>query len=277
MPQNTQRYFEEAEQGLEGRSPESPEFLALMRSKIGDRFKKSVTPEKIGLAALLGDPKANWNVRGFNSNEIMSTKELEDYAGPVLEGKKPPEGKRIFGVGAGAQPRTWAHEFRHDLIRDEFGNRMLDVMYGSTSLPAYKANIEQVYEHLTSSNPENSKKSSNERFISYLEALSTPIEEKEKFVLNALKNSYAARHEVDKAIGGFSQIFGKNYIDKNFELNRSGAVGGTKGSKTLPEDVLEFRSKFPFLNFIGRLEDPTSKKKAAGGAIENTTHDRKII
>lgn len=273
MPQ-TKRYFEESEDLISGVSPDRPEFEALIRSKIGGRFKESVTPEKIGLAALIGDPTAKWSLRGFNSYEgIPTAQEIKDYAGPILEGKEPPAGKRIFGVGAGASPRTWAHEFRHDIERNEYNNRMLDVMYGSTSLPAYKANIEKVYEHLTRSDPENRKKSFEERYkIHY-----APLEEKEKYVLNELKNSYASRREINEEMGTFSQIFNKDYIDKNFELNRSGAVGGTKGNKTLPKDILEFRSKFPFLNFIGRLEEPSSKKKATGGAIENTTHDRKLI
>jgi len=277
MPPGTKRYFEEKEDLLTGRSPDSPEFQALVRSKIGDRFKESVTPEKIGLAALIGDPKEKWNLSGFQSKEIIPPEQIKSHVGPILEGREPPTGKRIIGVGASADAGTWAHEFRHDFERNERSNRMLDVMYSSTSLPAYEANIKKVYEYLINSDPENRKKSSNERFISYLETFSTPIKEKEKYVLDALKNSYASRREVDEEIGPFSQIFGKNYVDKNFELNRSGAIGGTKGSKTLPKDILELRSKFPFLNFIGRLEEPDSKKKAVGGMIENTTHDRKII
>lgn len=273
MPPNTRRYFEESEDLISGVSPDRPEFETLIRSKIGGRFKELVTPEKIGLAALIGDPKAKWSLRGFQSREILPPEQIKEHAGPILEGKEPPAGKRIFGVGAGASPRTWAHEFRHDLERNEYNNRMLDVMYGSTSLPAYKANIEKVYEHLTRSDPENRKKSFEERYkIHY-----APLEEKEKFVLDKLKNSYASRRELNEEMGAFSQIFDESYIDENFKLNRSGAVGGTKNGKTLPKDVLEFRSKFPFLNFIGRLEEPSTKKKATGGAIENTTHDRKLI
>lgn len=273
MPPSTRRYFEESEDLISGVSPDRPEFEALIRSKIGGRFKESVTPEKIGLAALIGDPKAKWSLRGFQSREILPPEQIKEHAGPILEGKEPPAGKRIFGVGAGASPRTWAHEFRHDIERNEYNNRMLDVMYGSTSLPAYKANIEKVYEHLTRSDPENRKKSFEERYkIHY-----APLEEKEKFVLDKLKNSYASGRELNEEMGAFSQIFDEGYIDKNFKLNRSGAVGGTKNGKTLPKDVLEFRSKFPFLNFIGRLEEPSTKKKATGGAIENTTHDRKLI
>lgn len=224
MPPSTRRYFEESEDLISGVSPDRPEFEALIRSKIGGRFKESVTPEKIGLAALIGDPKAKWSLRGFQSREILPPEQIKEHAGPILEGKEPPAGKRIFGVGAGASPRTWAHEFRHDLERNEYNNRMLDVMYGSTSLPAYKANIEKVYEHLTRSDPENRKKSFEERYkIHY-----APLEEKEKFVLDKLKNSYASGRELNEEMGAFSQIFDEGYIDKNFKLNRSGAVGGTK-------------------------------------------------
>ena len=88
MPPNTRRYFEESENSLTGRFPESPEFQALIRSKIGDRFKESVTPEKIGLAALIGDPRKSRAFldlmsipHGFQAPRTLSPQEVEAYIG----------------------------------------------------------------------------------------------------------------------------------------------------------------------------------------------------
>ena len=63
-------------------------------------------------------------------------------------------------------------------------------------------------------------------------------------------------------------------VDKNYQINSSRPYIKTED---LPKDAIELRSKFPFLNFVGKVEEPESKKKSTGGTIENTTHDRKII
>jgi len=299
MPPNTRRYFEESDNSLTGRSPESPEFQSLIRSKIGERFKESVTPEKIGLAALIGDPKksrAFLNLMGipygFQSPRTLSPKEVETYIGgsslvgaflkpesfseagaELLGNNKAPEGKRIFGVGAAADADTWSHEFRHDSEKNETANRMMDVIYGSTSLPSYKANVKNVYNYLINSDPANIKKTFKERE----NMRNASLNDQEKYVLDKLKNSYIEGETVEAELGFFPRIFNLDYIDENLELNRSGAIGGTKDGKTLPKNVLEFRSKFPFLNFIGRLDEQAPKKKAAGGNVEKVYIERKMI
>lgn len=299
MPPNTRRYFEESENSLTGRSPESPEFQALIRSKIGERFKESVTPEKIGLAALIGDPRKSRAFldlmsipHGFQAPRTLSPKEVEAYIGggslagifakpeqfsefgaELLDNRQVPEGKRIFGVGSAADAGTWSHEFRHDFEKDEIKNRMMDVIYGSTSLPSYKANIERVYNYLINSDPETTKKKFKERE----QMRNASLNNQEKYVLDRLKNNYIEGESVEAELGFLPRIFNLDYIDKNFELNRSGAVGGNKDGKPLPEDILKFRSKLPFLNFIGRLDEPAPKKKAVGGNVEKVYIDRKMI
>ncbi len=49
MPPNTLRYFEESNNMLEGKSPESygPEFAALMRSKLGPTMEGKPLPSSI--------------------------------------------------------------------------------------------------------------------------------------------------------------------------------------------------------------------------------------
>jgi len=266
MPQNTRRYFEESENLLRGRTPESygSEFAAVMRSKLGERFKHLASPEKLGLMSLIGDPRGSWNVAGVNfptgldnpKNERLMAEALE----PVLEGGSMPKGKRIFGVGRGADAATYAHELRHDKVHDEVTNRMMDLIHGSTSLPAYKANIDKVYDYLSGFD-------FRKKF--------DPIEQKEAKVLDFFKR-LANEEAQASGVGVSKRIFSGDWIKKNVELNKAGAVGGFLGQEKLPNSVIEFRAKLPFLNFVGRLGDG-SVKKASGGMIENTTHYRKIL
>lgn len=282
MPPNTRRYFEESEQLLKGRSPESPEFSALMRSKIGGQFQNLVTPERLGVMALVGNPnEANWDTAGVRFNPLVDNSQIKQFLGPVLEdaNQELPQGKRIFGIGAKADVGTYAHELRHENVGNEEKNRFFDVMYGSTSIPSYKANIERAYDHLIDT-PEYRNSSFEERwFIN-----NVPLQQKEKLVLDTLKGKEkswilkdAAINEGISIVSSFNSEDIENFIDKNLKLNRTGAVGGMKGSKTLPKDILEFRSKFPFLNFIGRLEDETSKRKSSGGNVEKMYVERKLI
>jgi len=267
MPKNTRRYFEESEDLLKGRSPESygSEFAALMRSKLGSPYQHLASPAKLGLVSLVGDPKGDWNAAGVNFlTGLESTKdkqEMETALQPVLEGQPMPEGKRIFGIGRGADARTYAHELRHEDIKGELQNRMLDLIHSSTSLPAYKANVNQVYGYLTDFDPE--KKN-------------TPVEEKEKRIFEEL-NYYLKRAPHDSDLGFFTKAMAGDWLNKNLEVNKAGAVGAFLDGKKLPNSMLKYRAKLPFLNFIGRLEEPKTAKKASGGSVENTTHDRKII
>lgn len=288
MPPNTRRYFEESGNLLEGRSPDqSREFEALLRSKVGDQFKGLVTPENVGLMALIGNPRSKYSLRGVNyypgfSSTTDKQEELirEELSNVLEEGNQElPKGKKIFGLGAAADPRLYAHELRHESTKHEGSNRLFDLMYSSTSIPAYKDNIEKAYDHLIYTT-ENRKLPFKER----LRLANAPINEKEEFVLNALKSKSnnwilrdAAREEGISFISSFKAADIEKFIDRNLELNRSGAVGGFQGSKKLPSSLIEYRSKFPFLNFIGRIDEPAPKKKATGGNVEKVYIDRKMI
>jgi hypothetical protein len=271
MPQNTRRYFEEAEQLLEGRKPEGPEFAALMRSKVGDRFKHLVTPERLGMMALIGNPRAqHWNVAGLNFPKGLGSFEdryrMWEELYPVLRETKQktvPEGKRIFGVGRHADAGTYAHELRHEAVEDELYNRTLDLIHGSTSLPAYRANVDRMFTHLVDFDRDAVE--------------NTSYADKEKAVFNSVGHIIRDEARSKSDLGLLSSLMSNGAIEKNMELNKAGAVGGFLGGKELPGYVIQHRAKLPFLNFIGRIEDPAPEKKASGGAVENTTHDRKII
>lgn len=282
MPPNTRRYFEESEQLLKGRSPESPEFAALMRSKVGGQFQGLVTPERLGVMALVGNPaESNWDTAGIRFNPLASEAQIKEILGPVLENanQELPKGKRIFGIGSQADAGTYAHELRHENVGSEAVNRFFDVMYGSTSLPSYKVNIERAYDYLTDT-PEYRNASFKERWV----IDNAPLQQKEKLVLDTLKGKAhnwilkdAAKNEGISIASSFESADIESFIDKNFDLNRSGAVGGFKDNKKLPSNVIEYRSKFPFLNFIGRLKGLDVERKYTGGNVEKVYTERKMI
>jgi hypothetical protein len=229
---NTRRYFEESGQLREGRTPdESREFEALLRSKIGGQFQDLVTPENIGLMSLIGRPDFKYNYRGLNYPQGLDSPEETEFMREDLStvlrsaNQELPEGKRIFGLGSEADARLYAHELRHEKMGREYINRLMDLMYSSTSL----------------------------------------------------RDAASNRGEKVSFLSRLRSADARKFIDKNFDLNRSGAVGGFKGSKKLPSNVIEYRSKFPFLNFIGRLEEPAVEKKATGGNVEKVYTERKMI
>jgi hypothetical protein len=286
MPPNTRRYFEESGQLREGRTPdESREFEALLRSKIGGQFQDLVTPENIGLMSLIGRPDFKYNYRGLNYPQGLDSPEETEFMREDLStvlrsaNQELPEGKRIFGLGSEADARLYAHELRHEKMGREYINRLMDLMYSSTSLPAYKDNINKAYEYFT-----DSEKNRKLPFRDRVKIKNAPLEEKERFVLDYLKDQNwilrdAASNRGEKVsfLSRLRSADARKFIDKNFDLNRSGAVGGFKGSKKLPSNVIEYRSKFPFLNFIGRLEEPAVEKKATGGNVEKVYTERKMI
>ena len=105
----------------------------------------------------------------------------------------------------------------------------------------------------------------------------TSYADKEKAVFNSVGHIIRDEARSKSDLGLLSSLMSNGAIEKNMELNKAGAVGGFLGGKELPGYVIQHRAKLPFLNFIGRIEDPAPEKKASGGAVENTTHDRKII
>ena len=288
MPQNTRRYFEELGQSLEGRSPDSPEFAALLRSKIGKEYQHLVNPETVGLAALVGDPKAEpSNLYGVNmgnttkslpkriKEKLETDKQLGKYFQEVGSDRPPqtwldtitgkPQ-KRIFALGTQADPETWAHEFRHEEIKHEHENRIQDLL-NSTSYPDYKNKINMWYHHITGS-PDKKK---------------MPFDQQEKFVLDRLRQDLplAVQAYMNKQTGkSVNYEDADSFVKNNINMNRSGVKGAhdAAGNK-LDDFTIKARADIPLLNFIGmgKTSELTPAKKAAGGSVENTTHDRKII
>jgi len=272
MPKGSHRYFEESENLLRGKSPEDygPEFAALMRSKLGERFKGLVSPEKIGLMSLIGNPSEFYDTAGINfkgndkdrlsdiaSRSIRSIAEKGDL-------EKIQEGKRIFGIGSGADVGTYAHELRHEVVNDERKNRVYDLVYGSTSPASYEANLNKAYDYLTGFDFRN-------QYI--------PIQEKEKAVLQLIKEEIA--NERDEAFLFSRPPKEGDFLGENIKLNKEGAIGGFLNNKKLPKSILNDRSKMPFLNFVGRLgsleSEEENKRKAMGGNVERVSYDRKLI
>jgi hypothetical protein len=297
MSQNTRRYFEELGQSLEGRSPDSPEFAALLRSKIGKDYQHLVNPETIGLAALIGDPRTRpSNLYGLNtgSSEYEGTKKSllrrikskigmdEDFGKyfDEIKADRPPktwtetitgkDKKRIFALGNQADPETWAHEFRHEEIKNEESNRIYDLL-NSTSYPDYKNKINMWYQYGRKLGPK------------------IPFDEKERIVLEQLRINLPLEiyEYMKRELSPEDKNSGKgpiiqdaiDFLNANIDLNRAGAKGPYDPTgKQLDRNLIKARADIPLLNFIGKgILESAPNKKASGGSIENTTHDRKII
>lgn len=290
MPKGSHRYFEESGQSLKGLSPDSPEFAAKVRSKIGREYQHLVNPETIGLASLIGDPeKTPSMVYGLNvnkeqgnllqriKNKIQTEKEFGEYFKemdadrPAVKLREAITGnpqKRIFAFGTKADPAVWAHEFRHEEIKNEEKNRIQDLL-NSTSYPDYKNKINMWYRHI----PGNWDKKN------------IPFDEQEKTVLKYLDVS------LPSAIQGYmSKQANKSanfedavdFLTSNIDLNRYGAVGAFDSEgKMLDKSIIRARADMPFLNFIGRSESSSNKnkkeRKAIGGNVERVSYDRKLI
>jgi hypothetical protein len=292
MSQNTRRYFEELGQSLEGRSPDSPEFAALLRSKIGKDYQHMVNPETIGLAALLGNPrKTPSTLYGVNVNKdlksfperIKRKIELDKNLGkyfdemnaerPALKLKEAITGnpeKRIFAFGTKADPTVWAHEFRHEEIKNEESNRIYDLL-NSTSYPDYKNKINMWYQYGRKLGPK------------------IPFDEKERIVLEQLRINLPLEiyEYMKRELSPEDKNSGKgpiiqdaiDFLNANIDLNRAGAKGPYDPTgKQLDKNLIKARADIPLLNFIGKgILESVPNKKASGGSIENTTHDRKIL
>lgn len=315
MPQNTRRYFDELLKSSEGTSPDSPEFEARVRAKIGKRFENEVA-NKTGLMSLVGDPKEYYPLYGVNFPGIRSKeyieKRLKDEVGPDVS---VPDKARIFGLGAGASPTVWAHELRHEKVKDELDNRLYDLMY-STSPQNYAANLLNTYEWMVGNtelidNPYANKtfKQMEKEVLKRLNPITGPAS------LNAAteyqRNQPGVKDEAsseEKASNYASKKAKAKEISVNWDRHLSINADPTRQSRNLLakkvndeklqdqiDQLLNERAALPFLNFVGSpdladlvintplpygrkiLKEEAPKKKATGGAIENTTHDRKII
>ena len=290
MPQ-TKRYFEELDKQAEGRSPESFGMEAILRSKIGGQFQNLVTPENLKKMYMLGRPDAYSYYSGVNARPMIekgrtptqvASKITKDFSSALQDGERVPEGKTIIGVGQNANPNTFTHELRHEKSwsfnpeKDELINRFYDLMYGSTSYPAYTSNLRRVYDAAIREDPEFYKGTEDADYARRRKmAWGASDKDREAYILKHpfLKDLLSPAKE-DVSLPTIAKNVFSDIVDKNYQINSSRPYIKTED---LPKDAIELRSKFPFLNFVGKVEEPESKKKSTGGTIENTTHDRKII
>lgn len=259
---------------------DDPEFVSRIKSLIGKPFESAVNPS---VAANVRDPKRNYSVLGENFYGTTPEEKQEEARHLGLAAL--PEGKHIFGIGAGANPTTWSHEFRHDKIGDEATNRAADLVYGSTSRDAYVANVERLWR----------------LHKNFEEDTETPFADREKYALRLAHGILSSRPEyrVDNI---------KPDIARHISINREGTspfaeavehpVESLIGDKVdtemgrMTKSTAKERAAYPFLLFAGREDLPRSKHyggaslgeevekpkaKKRGGTIENTTHNRKIL
>ena len=260
---------------------DDPEFVSRVKALIGAPYQSLVDPS---VAANVKNPNRKYTVLGenfFGKTDEDKANEAEHLGIAAL-----PEGKRIFGIGAGASPSTWAHEFRHDEIKNEYANRLMDFIHGSTSRDAYVANVEGLWGHNKD----------------YKKDYETPFEEREKYALeqaaNFLVPSYNRVNGIYPDVDQHVEINSKGVNKKNEFIyhpidSLMGNTVDTEKGRIARGTAVE-RATYPFLLFAGRPDLPRSKEhsgaslgeevpqektssKKRGGFIENTTHDRKII
>lgn len=157
MPAGSHKYFEQSNPFGNPTSVDDPEFVAQVRAKLGPRYEDLVNEQTKSQAANIGDFKDPYNVLGYRvrkenfktPEDFIKAKEKDTHLATTkkqLEDIKSPD-KLIYGVGAGASPQTFAHEFRHEKIRDERENRLEDVL-ASNSPQQYRQNLEFLYEQI---------------------------------------------------------------------------------------------------------------------------------
>ena len=258
----TRRYFEERGRALQGSPPTGIEREAQIRAKLGPEYQEAIT--KLGETAMIGDPMEQWSLQGINftpnkSREEM-TKYMENKLEPILSSspeRKLPEGKRIFAIGRKATPQIYAHELRHEGIFDEGYNRVMDLV-NSGSAPAYRDNIESLYNYHMANDPvyENADESGQD-FL----ARKVPFKDKERYVLNIIRPSLTRYFQKEAPVfsGG---DWGSEILRQNYNLNALGAKGAVKDTgEQLQRKVIKERARYPFLNFVGRENMPVAEEE----------------
>lgn len=273
---------------------DDPEFEAKVRARIGAPYVGEVDKN-----VAHGFPKIYRDSLGVNAGDIPIDERRSairhDFGLAALQNYPDPS-KYVLGFGEGASPRTYAHEFRHNKIDDEIKNRIADLQASTTGYQ-YASNIQSLYEALYQD-----------------QGKELPFEVREKRVLKYIPNSQlefltTERHKnINRGEQGELREFMSHPIDyvKGERYEDPYKQAATK----LTKGTMQERAELPYLSFVGRtdLPDPlfaeekgvyrraygtnadtakalvdaikkseSKQKKAAGGAIENTTHYRKMI
>lgn len=273
---------------------DDPEFEAKVRAKIGAPYISEVDRNVAYDFPNAFRPTRSYSTLGLNAGDIPIDKREKavrnDIGLAALKNYDP--SKYVFAFGAGATPQTYAHEFRHNKIDDEEQNRIADLK-NSTSAYQYASNIQSLYEYLYRDDGKD-----------------LPFQVREKRVLNRFIDPWVIdRHKnINRGEQGEVREFMSHPID--YMQGKRYEDPYKKSTTRLTKGTLQERSEVPFLSFVGRedLPDPlfaeekgmyrrtygtnaenakalvdaikkseSKQKKAAGGAIENTTHYRKMI
>ena len=256
----TRRYFEERGMQLSGSPPDGIEREAQIRAKMGPEYVDLVE-KNIGVTGMVGDPKDAFDTRGINFSPASSPQSMRKVLGPELSASKDktlPEGKRIFGIARHATPQIYAHEIRHEVVKDEEQNRMLDLV-NAGSRPAYQDRVDLLYDFYMAKDPLYTEGSDTKKWYLGNKIL---FEDKEQYVLNKVApvlGEYLTKEAPSKE--GSSKDVGKNTLRSNYNLNAMGAIGAYRESgEQLEKSVIEQRARYPFLNFIGRENMPTDRE-----------------
>jgi hypothetical protein len=227
-------------------SPNDPELAAKVRAKIGAPYRDLVDPS----VAAFVNPGHSYSLLGVNSHRVPDDKR-DDFALRMSMGLGQINAnsyndflnpkKHVYGIGNGASPQTMGHEYRHDKIKDESANRLMDLVH-SNSRAQYTNSLQSLYEDLYGKKDENMALKDKEKKVMDVMSLSLS----DMGLHNNLLNTHA---DINR---GESQ----GYMAHPIEY-LTGDTQETSAGK-LPKTVVSQRSQFPFLNFIGG-DLPTQK------------------
>jgi hypothetical protein len=251
MPKGSHKYFENLASYGKPLRPEHPEFRGQVLARLGGRYEEAFDPS---LARYVGPDDLSLSLRGFQASPgapVENKLQQVGRAGGDVSGLDAAPG--VYGIGRGATPTTWAHEFRHLDVKDEGTNRLMDVAF-SPSLQAYQSNVRSAYAYYADQwglEPE------------------VTFREKEKYVIGRLNPGM-----LDPK---FSLVEEKSHR----EFNRTGewpgpdiGWGPTFGSVEtpqgrLPKRALRDRAKYPYFMWVGRDDHPPAPERltASSGAV----------
>jgi len=233
-------------------SVDDPEFAGKVKASIGKPYEDQVDPKT---AVNIGPPDRRLTTLGLNLNPGADTSRLANNLNKIGLPKAaaqvatlPPE-KRVLGLGAGANPVTFAHEFRHNTVHSEEKNRVLDLIY-SSSPEHYASNVQSLWELI------NRKTGKN-----------IPIKQKETEVLSMLKESKNSK----KLLNNFPiSDLGLHKKLNQYNLSKLDTVStypyetmldtAETRSGEAPVSMVKARAEFPALHFVGTdIPDPFPK------------------
>ena len=246
MPAGSHKYFEQQDPHGGRISTDDPEFVAKVRAKLGPEYEHLVDEKTKSQAANIGRPDAKFNILGYytprdifpSEEEYVKKKTEKAFKDLIADNRNQFEdmispNKSVYGVGAGASPRTFAHEFRHKLVNNENKNRLLDVL-SSNSNTDYLKNLQFLYADIYGKFPDN-----------------VPISELEKLLHNQLgvHNLLSKQNSKD-----YLPYIPHEWEDRKRTLENSGILS------VLPDVAQQYiqrkaamdRVAQPYLNFEGK-------------------------